>query len=102
SPRAPFRTQEPQPAFAPTHLLCPSTPEVSDRSAEARQNPPAIYLHRQKAVSGPTCRSRGLQRELVFAWKPFRKKINLETRKPRKDLINPAYEFLDSWIPDQL
>src|SRR5207244_13468730 len=35
----------------------------SDRSYEARQNPPAIYLHRQKAVSGPTCRDRECQRE---------------------------------------
>src|SRR6266480_4737429 len=63
SNRATFQTQAPLPASVPNPLLCLSSSEAVDTSAEARQNLPAICRHRQKHASGSTCQSRKCQRE---------------------------------------
>src|SRR5256885_16998243 len=71
SNRATFRIQGLRPASAPTPPLCPSSPEALDTSVEARQNPPAICRHRQKDVSGSTCRSLKCQRESEVSVRPY-------------------------------
>src|SRR6266705_1350086 len=58
SARALSQTQAPRQAFAPIPPPCLSIAQVSGTRAEARRNPPAIYLRRQKAASGPICRTR--------------------------------------------
>src|SRR5207249_12267320 len=77
STRAISQIPEPPPAFAPTHLLCPSTPEISGRCAGARRSPPAICLCRYKDERGPTCQNRVLQSESGL-WKTYSYKMHLE------------------------
>src|SRR2546421_3022294 len=71
SNRATFQTQAPLPASVRNPLLCLSSSETVDTSAEARQNLPAICRHRQKDVSGSTCRSLKCQRESEFSVRPY-------------------------------